>query len=138
MQPHHLIKKRSSLGGGKLQIGGAQLQELTPGPQMSQGKGGIDSTDDDPMYLRWQIVEQKGERAMNDFNFNHMVIVKDKNEFSWAGRDLIHQSGERSFEWERLGRMEYTQAGFTQVVPNCLQGGDDIGQEVHGIIISPI
>ena len=37
-QTHHPVEKFGGLGGGKTQVGGAQLGQLTPGAQPGQGQ----------------------------------------------------------------------------------------------------
>ena len=61
VQAHHLVEKVGGFGGGKAQVGGAQLGQLAPGAQSGQGKLWILAGGDDQVHLWRQVLEQKGE-----------------------------------------------------------------------------
>ena len=80
VQAHHLPEKCSSFGGGKAQIGGAQLGQVAAGAEASQGQLRIGAGDDHQVQLRWQVREQKGERIINRSGINDMVVVEHEHD----------------------------------------------------------
>ena len=67
VEAHHLVEKSGGFGGGKAQVGGAQLGQLAAGAQPGQGQLGILTGGDDQVHLRRQVLEQKGEGLVNRF-----------------------------------------------------------------------
>jgi hypothetical protein len=46
---------------------------------------------DDHAHLRWQVLEEEGERIVNGFGIDDVVIVDDKDEIARQRSDLIEQ-----------------------------------------------
>ena len=90
-RPIDLLEKRGGFGGGKAQVGGAQLGQLAPGAQAGQGELRILAGGDDQVQLRRQVLEQKGEGIVNRLGIDHMVVVEDEDERVREGGDLVEQ-----------------------------------------------
>ena len=60
VEAHHLVEKCGGFGGGKAQVGGAQLGQLAAGAQPGQGQRRILAGGDHQVQLRRQVLEQKG------------------------------------------------------------------------------
>ncbi|MEO8315808.1 MAG: hypothetical protein ABI645_13570 [Pseudomonadota bacterium] len=80
------------------------------------------------------MIEQKGENLVNRFGINHMVVVKDKDEWIWNSGDAIEQDGQNRCGRRWLRGLEHHP--FANDWRNCLQRGDEVRKEPGGIIIS--
>ena len=135
VQAHHLVEKVGGFGGGKTQVGGAQLGQLTPGAQPGQGKMWILTGGDDQVHLWRQVFEQKGEGFVNRFGINQMVVVQDKDEIVREGGDFIEQGCQNRFGWRRLRGLEHSQHPFSNIRCNRLQSRDEVSQKAGGVVI---
>ena len=109
LQPHHLVEKAGGFGGGKAQVGGAQLGHLAPGAQASQGELWILPGGDDQVQLGRQVVEQKGEGLVDRWGIDGVVVVQDEGKGVREGGDFIEQGRQQHFGCRRLGGLEHAQ-----------------------------
>jgi len=52
---------------------------------------GILTGGDDQVHLWRQVLEQKGERLVNRWRIDHVVVIQDEDEIVREGDDLIEQ-----------------------------------------------
>ena len=103
---HRLVEKLGGFGGGKAQIGGAQLGQLAAGTQPGQGEMRIFTGGDDQVHLRRYMFEQKGESVIDRSGLDYMIIVENQDKIIRDGGDLVEQGRQNCFGRRRLGRLE--------------------------------
>ncbi len=136
VQAHHLVEKFGGFGGGKTQVGGAQLSQLTPGAQPGQGEMWILTGGDDQVHLWRQVLEQKGEGLVNRFGINHMVIIQHQDEVVRNGGDFIEQGGQNRFSRRRLRTLKHFHGRFSHIRLQCLQSRDEISQKPGQVVVT--
>ena len=65
VQPHHLVEEGGRLLGGETQVGGADLGQLAARAEAGQGQGRIGPAGDHQVHPRRQMIEQKGDAAVD-------------------------------------------------------------------------
>src|SRR6185503_19671993 len=105
-ETHHLREKSSSFGGGKAQVGRAQLGHLVTDAEPRQWEVGILTGGDHQMQLGWQVFKQKGECRVNRQSIKQVVVVKDEDKMVRERGDVVEQGRQDRFGWRWLRRLE--------------------------------
>src|SRR5438270_13602711 len=98
MQAHHIVEVRRGLVGSELQVGGADLDELTTCAQTSQWQRRIGTTADYQVHVRLQVVEQKDHASVNVMSVDVVVIVEDQDDIVRAGAESVERGCQDSFD----------------------------------------
>ena len=100
-----------------------------------QGQTWILTGGDDQVHLWRQVFDQKGERLVDRFGINHVVVVKHEDEACREGGELVDQSRQQRLGRRRLRGLERSQHTRANARRNGLQSRDEIGQKACEVVI---
>ena len=136
LQAHHPAEEVGRLFGRKAQVGGAQLGELAPGAEASEGQDRVLTSGDDEPQARRQVLEEEGELIIDFGGAGRVVVVEHEKDIPCRAVDLVDQVGEDRLGRRRLGRME----GGHRVGPaarlDAVQRGRKVEEKTGGVVVS--
>ena len=91
-QPHRLVEEGSRFLLGESQVRGPQLRQLAASPEAGQGQGRIRPGGDHQVHPRREMLEQKGDGAVDRFGVDDVVIVEDERDVLIVRSDLVDQT----------------------------------------------
>jgi hypothetical protein len=82
------------------------------------------------------MFEEKGERLINRWSVNGVVVVQYEDKRIRDSRHVIQQSGEQRFLGRRLRRLQRGQHARADAGGERLQRGDEVCQKTDGVAVS--
>src|SRR6266851_5151031 len=111
---------------------------MTPaeGAQPRERERGIRASGDDEVHLRRQVVHEKGEGLMDSPGSDDVVVIEDEGEVCCSARyEVIGQQDKHRLKGCGLWRVQKCQRRPPNRWIEGLQGGDDIGEKAHRLVV---
>ena len=151
LQAHDPVQQLGGLAGQEAQVGLAQLGQLAATPQPRQRQGRVGPAGEDEVQGARQVLEQEGQDVVDRPLSDEVAIVQDQDQRRRAGQglDLVDEGRQERLDGLReararpggLGqgrRLERGQQVLAQPRFHGLHGGDEVGQEAHGVVVGVV
>ena len=93
-EPHDVVEERRRLGRGEPEVCGADLEQVPAGPEPRQGQWWIGPRRHRHGDLRWQVVEQEGDRLVHLGAVDDVVVVERDHRRPGQRVELLDQAGQ--------------------------------------------